>query len=226
MRAQGNKMAVIPVAHPKPGENGQLVTIKHPTTPSPIEAWHDPAAVATCVPGGPMPAELNEVPFAPWTDAPTTDGGWAKVEGLNSDLDEPSMKLTSGLKTSAGVVIVEPDGRVWLVHPTNAFGGYVCTFAKGRVEGGLSMQATACREAWEESGLKVRITDLLGDFDRTTTRTRYYLAERTCGSPSEAGWETQACSLCPLDALPGFLNGAADAPVLEALKAYLASRGK
>lgn len=219
-------MAVIPVAHPKPGENGQLVTIKHPTTPSPIEAWHDPAAVATCVPGGPMPAELSGVPFAPWSDAPTTDAGWAQVEGQNPGLEEPAMKMTPGLKASAGVVVIEPDGRVWLVHPTNAFGGYRATWPKGRVEGGLSLQATACRECFEESGLKVRITGLLGDFQRTTTVARYYMGERVSGTPALMGWESQACSLAPLDALPDLLNGSADKPVLEALKSYLASGGE
>jgi hypothetical protein len=32
------------------------------------------------------------------------------------------------------------------------------------------------------------------------------------------GWESQAASLVPLDALPKLLNGAADKPVIEALK--------
>jgi len=216
----------MPAIHPKPGEHGQPVTIRKPSTPTPPASWFDPAAVATFVPGGPVPAELNGVPFAPWTDAPTTDDGWTQVDGLNPDLAESPMKVTPGLKASAGVVVVEPDGRVWLVHPTNGFGGYRATWPKGRVEGGLSMQATACRECFEESGLKVRITGLLGDFDRTTTRTRYYLAQRTGGSPSDAGWESQACSLCPLEALPDLLNGAADKPVLAALKARLAPEGE
>ena len=106
MRAQAEKMTVIPATHPKPNEHGQPVIIRHPSTPSPIEAWHDPVAVATCVPGGPVPAELNGIPFAPWTDAPTTNAGWAQVEGQMLDLDEPAMKVPPGLKASAGVVVV------------------------------------------------------------------------------------------------------------------------
>lgn len=226
MTRKAKEMTKIPAIHPKPHENGQPVTISHPSTPTPPASWFDPTAVATFVPGGPVPAELNGVPVAPWTDVPTTDAGWARFEGLNPDLAEPPMRVTPGLKASAGVVVVERDGRMWLVHPTNAYGGYVCTFAKGRVEGGLSMQATACRECFEESGLKVRITGLLGDFDRTTTRTRYYVAERIGGSPSEAGWETQGCTLAPLDSLPELLNGGADKPVLAALKARLAPETK
>lgn len=213
----------MPAIHPKPGEHGQPVTIRKPSTPTPPTSWFDPAAVAVFVPGGPVPAELNGIPVASWGDAPTTDAGWAQVEGLNPDLAESPMKVTPGLKASAGVVVVEPDGRVWLVHPTNGFGGYRATWPKGRVEGGLSMQSTACRECFEESGLKVRIVGLLGDFDRTTTRTRYYLAERTGGSPSLMGWESQAASLTPLEALPDLLNGAADAPVLEVLQQAIAN---
>lgn len=215
-----------PSYHPRVNDSGNPVVIKHPSTPTPPASWTDPAAVAVFVPGGPVPAELNGIPVASWGDAPTTDAGWAQVEGLNPDLAESPMKVTPGLKASAGVVLVEPDGRVWLVHPTNGFGGYRATWPKGRVEGGLSLQGTACREAWEESGFKVRITGLLGDFLRTTSVTRYYLAERTGGSPSEAGWETQGCTLAPLDALPELLNGAADKPVLAALKARLAPEGK
>ncbi len=173
-----------------------------------------------------MPAELNGVPFDPWGDHPTTTAGWNSCVGLMPGLVEPAMEVPPGKKASAGVVAVEPDGRVWIVHPTGGFGGYLATWPKGRVEAGMSMQATAVREAWEESGLKVRITGLLGDFDRTTTRTRYYLAERTGGTPADMGWESQACTLAPLDSLPGLLNGAADAPVLAALKARLASGGR
>lgn len=225
MRAQAKEMTEIPAIHPKPGENGQPVTIWNPSTPTPPANWFDPAAVATFVPGGPVPAELNGIPFAPWTDAPTSSDEWAQVEGQKPGPDEPMMTVPPALKASAGVVVVEPDGRVWLVHPTNGFGGYLATWPKGRVEGGLSMQATACKECFEESGLKVRITGLLGDFDRTTTRTRYYLAERTGGSPSDAGWEAQGCTLAPLEALPSLLNGPADAPVLAALNARLAPGG-
>lgn len=170
-----------------------------------------------------MPAELNGISFAPWSDHPRTAAEWNAFDGLKPDLVEPTMKVTPGLKPSAGVVVLEPDGRVWLVHPSNGFGGYRATWPKGRVEDGLSLQATACREAWEESGLKVRITGPLGDFDRTTTRTRYYLAERVGGHPGDGmGWESQACSLAPLEALPDLLNGAADAPVLASLQQVVA----
>lgn len=166
-----------------------------------------------------MPAELSGIPFKPWSDYPRTVSEWNASELLAPAIREPEMKPPPGLKVSAGAIVLEADGRVWIVHPTGSFGGYSATWPKGRVEGGLSLQATAVREVLEESGLKVRIVGLFGDFDRTTTRTRFYLAERVGGSPADMGWESQAASLCPIDALPALLNGPADQPIIAALQA-------
>lgn len=209
--------------HPRPNDAGEQVIIQKPTPPTPLENWHNPKAVATVAAGGPMPAELNGIPFKAWNDYPRTTAEWNGYQGLMPDLVEAAMQVPVGKKASAGVIVLEPDGRVWTVHPSNGFGGYFCTFAKGRVEDGMSLQATAAREALEESGLKVRIVGLLGDFMRTTTVTRLYLAERTGGTPALMGWESQACTLAPLDALPGLLNGAADKPVLTALQLALSA---
>lgn len=209
--------------HPQLNDEGQRVVIHKPRKPSEPHTWTNPTLVATFVPGGPVPAELNGIPFTPWRNHPKTAAEWNAYEGLKSDLHEKPMQTSPGKKAAAGVVVLERDGRVWTVHPSNGYGNYDCTFAKGRVEGGLSFQASAVREAMEESGLKVRITALLGDFERTTTRTRYYLAERTGGCPSACGWESEACTLAPLEALPALLNGAADAPVLAALMTRLAN---
>ncbi|MNN29036.1 hypothetical protein D3C81_1426240 [compost metagenome] len=69
----------------------------------------------------------------------------------------------------------------------------------------------------------MRITGLLDDFKRTTSICRLYLAERIGGSPIDMGWESQAVSLAPLAELDGLLNGAADKPVLAALKQAMAT---
>lgn len=213
----------MPITHPRPDEVGKPVVIKHPSTPTAIKAWADPAAIATVLPDGQVPAELNGVALVPWADYPRTAEGWGYLDGLNEGLDEPQMEA-SGKKPAAGAVILEPDGRVWVVHPTNQFGGYQATFPKGRVDAGLSLQAAALRECWEEAGLQVRITGWLGDFERTTTRTRLYLAERVGGTPAAMGWESQAVSLVPLSKLGAILNGAADKPLLERLMQVVAAR--
>ncbi len=210
----------MPTVHPRTDDHGATVTIKKPTAPSSIEAWFDKDAVATVVPGGPMPSELNGVPLSPWTGYPRTVEGWDFVDELNTELEEPPLPASSK-KPAAGVVAVERDGRVWVVHPTNEFGNYKATFPKGRQDPGLSLQATAIREAWEESGLQVRITGYLGDFERSTTNTRLFLAERIGGTPSCAGYESQACSLAPVHMLDQLLTNANDKPVIARLKQVL-----
>lgn len=114
-------------------------------------------------------------------------------------------------------MILEADGRVWLVAPSNAFGGYTATFPKGRIENEVNPQASAIREAYEEAGLKVKITGFLAASSRTQTYTRYYLAERTGGNPAAMGWESRAIHLVPRSLLANFLTHANDLPLLKAL---------
>jgi hypothetical protein len=77
---------------------------------------------------------------------------------------------------------------------------------------------TALIEAFEESGLRVRLLNHLIDVARSTTYTRYYLAERVGGNPADMGWESQAVILAPLAELPVLLNNSNDLPIIEALK--------
>ncbi len=209
-----------PIAHPQPGPKGQTVCIQHPHTAR-LQGWDDPDATVTVTPGVALPvATLNGVPLQSW-HAPREPHAWQAIDG-QQQLGEPELAIaTSGRKLASGLVMREPDGRVWLVSPTNAFGGYQTTFPKGRVEPGLSPQANAIREAWEESGLKARIIAWLGDVDRTTTRTRYYLAQREAGSPADMGWESQAVHLAPLAQAHALLTSPYDQKVLELLHQHL-----
>ena len=205
--------------HPRRDHKGDLVTVNEPSRPSAPSTWEHPDAVATFVPHGHAPEQLHGVPLEPWHDAPTTDDGWDYVDGVNDDLAEPPFVVTPGKVVGAGVIIEEPDGRVWVCAPTNGFGGYRATFPKGTAEHGLSLQANACKEAFEETGLKVRITGFIGDFERTTSKARMYRAVRVGGTPTAMGWESQAVHLIPKDRLYDHLNGWADHPVAEAIGA-------
>ncbi len=213
-----------PSYHPRVNDSGNPVVIKHPSTPTPPASWTDPAAVATFVPGGPVPVALNGVPFAPWTDHPRTAAEWAQVEGQNPDLDEPPLTLTAGKHASAGVAVIENDGRIWLVAPTNRFGNYDQTLPKGTADHGVSLQATAIREAWEEAGLQVAITGHLMDVERSTSVARYYTARRVAGSPADMGWEAQAVVLCSRERLLEFLTSPYDQGLAAALMAQPAAR--
>jgi len=199
--------------HPRPDDHGHPVTIPHPHVPSPLEAWAEPGAVAIVVPDGPLPPALNGIAFAPADPSPTAG---------TATFPEPPFE-GRGMNPAAGAVVVEPDGRIWLVAPTKAFGGYVATFPKGKTEGG-ELRATALREVFEESGLRVELYAHLVDVTRSASRTRYYLARRTGGTPAAMGWESQAVLLAPPGRLPHLLNSPYDRPILEALKKALPSQ--
>lgn len=169
---------------------------------------------ATAVPACAMPATLNGIALAP-AAIPAGDG---------EPVDEPEFILPPGLKAAAGAVVVEDDGRVWLVSPTNGFGGYSATFPKGRVDTGGTLQHTAVREVHEESGLVVRLEAFLIDVRRTQTYTRYYVAKRIGGCPSGMGWETQAVHLVPAARLADVAVHPNDTAIIHALRAWLAAR--
>ena len=130
-----------------------------------------------------MPAVLNGLPVAPWHQAPEDTATWEALASA-MQVDEPPFVAPKGLKKAVGVVVRESDGRVWVVAPSNAFGGYQATFPKGGMEG-KSTKATALIEAFEESGLQVRLSMFLVDVQRSTSYTRYFLGGRVGGTPAD-----------------------------------------
>lgn len=201
------------VAHPKKGEKGQTVMIHYPSKPTPPDTWNDPEAIATFTPGCALPDSLNGIPLEPWADVPRTPEAWDYVDGQNEDIEEPGMDLPKGKVPASGVIVLEPDGRCWVVAPTNRFGNTANTFPKGSRDYGLSLQANAIKEAYEESGLKVEIDSYLGDIERSTSVARYYLARRVGGTPGDMGWESQAVRLVPAGKLKAFLDRSEDKAV-------------
>ena len=205
--------------HPKPDEHGAPVALHSPSTPTPLDAWRDPHRIATVIPQGALPPALHGIPFEAWGDAPRSDAGWASVAGHDTPFDEPPFVPAPNKRVAAGVVIAEDDGRVWVVHPSNGFGGYPATFPKGTLDPGMSLRATAIREAYEESGLHVALTGFLMDLTRSRSRTRYYLGRRVGGCPADMGWESQAVSLVPRAQLGTVLVNPNDAPLVAWLQA-------
>jgi ADP-ribose pyrophosphatase YjhB (NUDIX family) len=203
--------------HPRLDDAGRPVALERPSVPTPLSTWSDEDAVACTVPDGPMPASLGGIPFGPWLDVPRGETAWRTVPGRLPSLVEPPLPASPGRAPASGAVVVEPDGRVWLVSPSNRFGGHEHTFPKGRLDGDTDPQVQAIREAWEESGLRIEIFGLVGDFRRTVTTTRYYLARRVGGTPSAMGWESQAVSLVPMRRLREFLTSSVDRAVAARL---------
>jgi 8-oxo-dGTP pyrophosphatase MutT (NUDIX family) len=156
----------------------------------------------------PSSSHINGVELKSWTPPKN----WENVPG-----QQHSVEPETGGHTSSGVIMREKDGRVWLVKPTNSYGGYNYTFPKGGLEKGLHSQANAIKEAYEESGLKAKIVGHAGDYKGTTGSTRYYWAEREGGHPHDHGWESEAVVLIPPNRLHRYLNMPRDIKIMEDL---------
>ncbi len=213
----GSSVPKFKAYHPKLNDKGEKVGLYNPTVPN-LAGLADPSAIATITPGCQMPEGLNGIPFAPWV-APEDESMWDYVDGVQDDMPEPPLHCGLGKAPASGLIIQEPDGRVWVVSPSNKFGGYTNTFPKGKQENDeLSLQANAVKEAWEEAGIKAEIVSFLGDVERTTSMTRYYLARRVAGNPAaDVTWESQAISLVPVSKLKGFLDAKVDHQVVDLL---------
>lgn len=90
-----------------------------------------------------------------------------------------------GLRLTGGVVMVEPDGRMWLLAPRNKFAGYENTWIKGGVDTGETTAQAAVREMMEEAGFSVELDRYLGDYVNTdrTGVARMYVGHRSGGGP-------------------------------------------
>lgn len=206
--------------HPREDDQGHRVELKSPSQATALSTWTDPSQIATVTPDGSMPASLNNTPLTAWTEVPTQATEWEKqVAPIALDFAEPPMASAPGKSAASGVVVLEDDGRVWVVSPSNAFGGYVNTFPKGKLDAGLSLRANALKESYEECGLQVVLTAFLCDSRRSTSVTRYYTARRIGGHPATMGWETQSVHLVPRTNLAAFVSHPNDRVILQALQA-------
>lgn len=138
--------------------------------------------------GKPQPGTLNGIDFAP---APPKF--WEKVKDV--DLNVP-LPLPGKRVDRVGVLIQEPDGRIWIVKPTNEFGDRKYTIPGGSVEPGLTNQQNALKEVWEETGLQVEITGYAGDFEDSNNQNngRLYIGKRVGGAPWDAKIESHIIS--------------------------------
>lgn len=202
--------------HPRKDDHGRTVEIKKPHQPSTPESWKQSATLAVVTPSGEMPADINGVCVMTWNSAPESSDAWEKLAN-NHRIDEPAFEVPVGYAHAAGAVVLESDGRIWVVAPSNAFAGYQATFPKGTVDPDMSLQATALKESWEESGLQIRLVRHLIDVRRSQSYTRYYLATRVGGNPAAMGWETQAVMLVPRDRIAMVVTHPNDVPILEVM---------
>lgn len=87
--------------------------------------------------------------------------------------------------------ILMAGGKILLREPANHFGGYVWTFAKGRMDAGETPQEAALREVFEETGYRAKITGMIPRiFGGDTSGTLFFLMSPV-GSQGSFGWETE-----------------------------------
>lgn len=213
-------MLIVKTLHPRKDDAGRQVDLKAPSSPNGLESWGDPLERATVISDGVMPTSLNGIDVRSWTVAPENTAGWLNLAAEQTeDFTEPPMTTAPGKPAASGVVILEGDGRVWVVSPSNQHGGYVNTFPKGKLDPGMGLRANALKEGFEESGLQVALTGFLCDSVRSNSVTRYYTARRLGGHPADMCWESQAVHLVPRELLSSFVTHPNDQGVLQALAA-------
>jgi len=129
-----------------------------------------------------VPAELHGVDFEPW-QAPDTLAAWRAIDGQYTEIDEAYPYDARADKTDAvATVLLEQDGRFWVVARKGPHGQDEYSLPEGLVEHGLSQQASAIKRANELLGLKAHLLDVAGDYDNEKNRTRVYIARRTGGT--------------------------------------------
>ena len=205
--------------HPRKNDEDKPVELKQPHQPTPLTSWDHPSDRATATPDSPMPAVVAGLAIATWTTAPSHAPGWEQL-AKTMLFDEPPMKTVPGKPPASGAVVVEADGRVWVVSPRNCYAGYTNTFPKGNNDpkDAISLRANALKEVFEESGLQVKLTGFLCDSVRSISVTRYYLARRLGGNPADMGWESQAVHLVPVALLAKLVSHPNDQSILKALQ--------
>lgn len=133
---------------------------------------------------------------------------WRDVQ--DAPIGEPPFIPVGGKATSAGMVIIEADGRAWLYEPVDH--SELCSniFPAAAQRDDLSLQQTARKEVYEKLGLHVEPIGFLMDQERASTKTRYYVGRRTGGDPSNASRETNNIGLIPLQNLEKFLHSTSE----------------
>jgi 8-oxo-dGTP pyrophosphatase MutT (NUDIX family) len=130
----------------------------------------------------------------------------------------PKGKRAAGKRQATGVIVMEPDGRMWVYKPSMNYAGYENTFSGGGLEKGLSPQQNARKEAREEMGLDVEITGYLGDVTTKRDVRRYYIAKRKGGTPADATWEAESVRLIPPGEADDYLNKPLDKKLLAMMR--------
>ena len=104
-------------------------------------------------------------------------------------------------KLAAGVLVAR-EGRVLLVQRNHHPGLGRWSFPSGYVDRGEVVEAAAAREVFEEAGLTIRITRLLGIFSERGNPVVFVIYEGTSDGDPAPGPEAMAVAFFATDQLP------------------------
>lgn len=131
-----------------------------------------------------------------------------------------------------GGVLFDAQGQVLIREPSNHFGGYVWTFAKGKPDAGERPDQTALREVLEETGYTCEVIGAVPTiFAGSSKSTTAYFLMRPVGEQGELSSETsrtrwvtveEARTLLALSTVPG--GAKRDLAVLNAAVETMADR--
>lgn len=126
-------------------------------------------------------------------------------------------------KVGVGVVATR-NGRILLTRRNHEPGMGRWSFPAGYVDAFEDVVAAAAREAWEETGVRVRVGALLGVFQGPHSRVVFLAYAADAGpEPPVPGDEAFEAAYFPPDALPE-LAFPTDTAVLDAWRACVAAR--
>lgn len=103
-----------------------------------------------------------------------------------------------------GAILIDAQNNVLLRQPTNQFGGYAWTFAKGHPKQGEATSQTALRVLLEKTGWHAEILGEIPElFPGTTSVTKFFLAGRVAkvGEPDTYTAETRWADFAAASAL-------------------------
>ena len=143
---------------------------------------------------------LGDDKYCPWCSAPLEI---TNVQGKDRPVcPQCGRVIYHDPKVTAGAV-VEHDGRVLLVKRATEPGMGLWSLPGGYVDRGEVVESAAEREVMEETGLKVKVTGLVGVFSEPghPVIVVIYDSKIVGGSP-KPGSEVQELGYCRLDELP------------------------
>ena len=184
------------VPRAKPPRQGEQVTVAADDNVPPRQVRRRLATSEEALPAEPGPyATLEEAQGGPYQEVLESlgiDHDLIRQADLHSPGENsPWGPKAPGRKTSYGIVLVDSHGRLLVREPTDHFGGYTWTFAKGTPDPGEHPLDVALREVREETGFDAQVIGLLpGKYSSDDSDTFFFVARVKDFDAKAIDWET------------------------------------